>query len=619
MQLNSDHMGGFMENKHNIRIMSVIDAGDQVNASLVDALVCNAGQISAKIARNVDGRHDRYNTSMYFEYKVDAGEVAKKDGDEAKAENDGFTKVRVSKDSFLINLIDFPYRGDHPTDATATLHMTDGALFVVDCVDGVVGQTEALLREAMSERVRPCLMVNNVDRALFELQHSGEEIYQNMSIAIENVNVIIESCKFQDRDWQVVPCRGNVAFGSSLHQWGFTLQTFAKVYASKFSIPEEKMAEKLWGDWVFATNDGKNRWINSNSVNTNRGVDRDSGAKRAFVAFIMDPIIGMFQAVMNNELDEKGVPKVFDMAQAVGVSLSEDIIKATTKDALLTFIMQKWLPVAEAVLEIIVVHLPSPATAQEYRCETLYDGPLGDQAAAAIRACDSSEGALLVMYVSKMTTGADNRFIAFGRVFSGKIGIGQKVRVLGPEYTPGKKTDLLEMTVHHFVPMIGGYVTRVPAGNVCGVIGLEKYIPQFNITDSEAVCGMKVPAVAGLVRATVSVADAAESHQLSEAICALDRSDPVVRLETTDAGEHVIAAPSDLHLAMYLSTLQRSVKGILVATPVLALSKGGASSSAPHAILSETAMPALNPPETGLAEAAAETMEQRYVRTLHSR
>lgn len=51
--------------------------------------------------------------------------------------------------------------------------------------------------------------------------------------------------------WQVYPDKGTVAFGSGLHQWGFTLKKFAKIYAAKFGTQEEKMMQKLWGDWYF--------------------------------------------------------------------------------------------------------------------------------------------------------------------------------------------------------------------------------------------------------------------------------------------------------------------------------------------------------------------------------
>merc|ERR1712232_866406 len=71
--------------------------------------------------------------------------------------------------------------------------------------------------------------------------------------------------------------------------------------------------------------------------------------------------------------------------------------------ALLKRVMQKWLPAGDTVLEMIVLHLPSPAKAQSYRVDTLYDGPLDDTTATAIRTCDTSEGAPLCMYISKLS------------------------------------------------------------------------------------------------------------------------------------------------------------------------------------------------------------------------
>jgi len=424
----ADQMRAVMDNKFNIRNMSVIAHVDHGKSTLSDSLVCKAGVIAARnagTARYMDTRADEQERgitikstgiSLFFQYNMSSGEVVKT---ETSTEEEGVpSNVEINKNSYLINLIDSPGHVDFSSEVTAALRVTDGALVVVDCVEGVAVQTGTVLRQAMAERVRPVLMVNKVDRALLELQLTGEEIYQNMVRAIENVNVIIESYKFGDNNWQVEPIKANVAFGSGLHQWGFTLKNFARFYAAKFKTTEDKMTEKLWGDWVFATVDGKSMWINSNTVNTNRGVDRDTGAKRAFVAFVMEPIINMFQAIMNNELNKKGVPKAFNMAEAVGVTLSEETKKTLTGKALLKHVMQKWLPAADAILEMIVVHLPSPAVAQTYRVETLYDGPLDDEAATAIRTCDTSETAPLMMYVSKMIPGADNRFTAFGRVFS---------------------------------------------------------------------------------------------------------------------------------------------------------------------------------------------------------
>lgn len=498
---------------------------------------------------------------MFFQYDKKAGEVIKDDAAADTADGSA-SAVEINKNSYLINLIDSPGHVDFSSEVTAALRVTDGALVVVDCIEGVAVQTGTVLRQAMAERVQPALMVNKVDRALLELQLNGEEIYQSMTKAIENVNVIIESYTFEERDWQVDPVKGNIAFGSGLHQWGFTLNSFAKVYASKFNTSLDKMSEKLWGDWVFATVDGKSKWIQSKTVNMNRGVDKETGSKRSFVAFIMDPIIGMFQAIMNNELNKKGEPKAFNMAKAVGVNLTEEQRKTLTGKPLLKYVMQKWLPAAEAILEMIVCHLPSPAVAQVYRVETLYDGPLDDEAATAIRTCDTSDGAPLMMYISKMIPGADNRFTAFGRVFSGKVATGAKVRILGPNYVPGKKSDLFTKAIQRVVIMMGRVtetVADIPAGNTCGLIGIDQFLVKSGtITNCETACIIKTMkfAVSPVVRVAVSVKNSADLPKLVEGLKKLSKSDPMVRCETTEAGEHIVAGCGELHLEICLSDLQ---------------------------------------------------------------
>jgi translation elongation factor EF-G len=111
--------------------------------------------------------------------------------------------------------------------------------------------------------------------------------------------------------------------------------------------------------------------------------------------------------------------------------------KELTGKPLMKRIMQSWLPANEALLEMIIYHLPSPAKAQKYRVDVLYEGPLDDVYATAIRNCDP-EGPLMC-YVSKMIPTADKgRFFAFGRVFAGKVSTGMKVRIMGANYVPGE-------------------------------------------------------------------------------------------------------------------------------------------------------------------------------------
>ena len=105
-----------------------------------------------------------------------------------KGEKDG--------NEYIINLIDSPGHVDFSSEVTAALRITDGALVVVDCIEGVSVQTETVLRQALGERIRPVLTVNKLDRCFLELQQDGEEAYNNYKNAIENANVTVAT--FQD-------------------------------------------------------------------------------------------------------------------------------------------------------------------------------------------------------------------------------------------------------------------------------------------------------------------------------------------------------------------------------------------------------------------------------------
>src|ERR1700748_3553764 len=102
---------------------------------------------------------------------------------------------RLIGHSFLINRIDSPDHVDFSSEVTAALRVTDGALVVVDCIEGVCVQTETVLRQAISEGIKPILFVNKLDRIFLELQMDLEQAYQTFQRSIESVNVVIATYK----------------------------------------------------------------------------------------------------------------------------------------------------------------------------------------------------------------------------------------------------------------------------------------------------------------------------------------------------------------------------------------------------------------------------------------
>jgi len=611
-----DQIRSLMDVQENIRNMSVIAHVDHGKSTLTDSLIQAAGIIAKQAAgqaRFMDTREDEQErtitikataVSLYFEMKNDdlltaeereeeekllgrkkvegvkrltaeeaarlkaAGqqeEAAETEEEKAQREKHAQDKAaqeaiktvdgstvhvidRQGKTPFLINLIDSPGHVDFSSEVTAALRVTDGALVVVDCIEGVCVQTETVLRQAIGERIRPILFVNKLDRIFLELQMDLEQCYQTFSRAIESVNVVIATYKDDLLgEVQVYPERGTVGFGSGLHGWGFTIQKFANMYASKFGVTRAKMMKRLWGD-NFLGNDTK-KWSHQSTAKAGQKGDR------GFCVFVLTPIETLFRSIMDGkkEVYEAMLPKL-------GVTIPKENREDVGKP-LLKVVMQEWLPAAQALLQMVCNHLPSPAMAQRYRVENLYSGPMDDPIANGIRACDPN--APLCMYVSKMVpTSEKGRFYAFGRVFSGIIATGQTVRIQGPDFQVGKKLDLYVKKIQRTILMMGRYVEQMPdcpCGNIIGLVGVDAYLLKSGTitTYAEAhnIVTMKY-SVSPVVRVSVDVTNAGDLPKLMDGLKRLAKSDPLVQCFTAATGEHIVAGAGELHLEICIKDLR---------------------------------------------------------------
>lgn len=238
-----------MDKVTNVRNMSVIAHVDHGKSTLTDSLVQRAGIISAAKAgeaRFTDTRKDEQERGITIKSTAISLYAGMEDDDVKEIQQ------KTVGNSFLINLIDSPGHVDFSSEVTAALRVTDGALVVVDCIEGVCVQTETVLRQSLGERIKPVVVINKIDRALLELQVTKEDLYQSFSRTIESVNVIIAT--YVDPvlgDCQVYPYKGTVAFASGLHGWAFTVRQFATRYSKKFGVDRVKMMERLWGDSYF--------------------------------------------------------------------------------------------------------------------------------------------------------------------------------------------------------------------------------------------------------------------------------------------------------------------------------------------------------------------------------
>lgn len=335
--------------------------------------------------------------------------------------------------SFLLNAIG-ANRSEHllGSDLQSTVRLSDGVLFINDCVEGFHCSRDELDRAIINLKAKPILFVNKFDRMLFELQLSPDECFHSFMRLIESNNA-----GFIDRgeDIPFSPDLGNVIFGSALRGWGFSLETISRMYAEKMTLMPKntpqglteselldyktrKLVRKLWGYNYFHV--PLKSWHKTpNIVYQGKPVV----LPLAFGRFVIEPLYQLWRAV-----DVHDVEKMKKMCSVIKVNFDDVDLDGTPRQ-IFTFIMKKWFPLRDAIFTAIIEHLPSPVSAQQSRLDILYDGHKDELSAISIKTCD--ESGPLVIYISRMISvfeqGA-SRMYAFGRVFSGRLSLGDQVR-----------------------------------------------------------------------------------------------------------------------------------------------------------------------------------------------
>ncbi len=201
---------GMMRNIDQIRNIGIVAHIHHGKTTLSDNLLAAAGMISNELAGK----------QLYLNF--DEQEQARL----LTINNADVTIVHeYEKQNYLINLIDTPGHVDFGGDVTRAMRAVDGAIVVVCAVEGVMAQTETVLRQALREKVKPVLFINKVDRAIKELKLTPESLQSRFGAIISEVNELIRRMapeEFID-EWSVDPRDGSVAFGSGYENWAISV------------------------------------------------------------------------------------------------------------------------------------------------------------------------------------------------------------------------------------------------------------------------------------------------------------------------------------------------------------------------------------------------------------
>ncbi|MBS3084974.1 elongation factor EF-2 [Candidatus Pacearchaeota archaeon] len=157
---------------------------------------------------------------------------------------------------YLINLIDTPGHVDFGGNVTRAMRAIDGTFVLVCAVEGIMPQTETVLRQALRERVKPVLFINKVDRLINELKFTPEQMQERFMKLIENFNHLIEQIAEREyaQKWKVNVNDGSVAFGSARENWALSIPFMKKKNVSfrdiykiyDETIPKEERQKWVW-------------------------------------------------------------------------------------------------------------------------------------------------------------------------------------------------------------------------------------------------------------------------------------------------------------------------------------------------------------------------------------
>ncbi|KAI0051129.1 P-loop containing nucleoside triphosphate hydrolase protein [Auriscalpium vulgare] len=419
----------------NIRVVTTIGHVDHGKTTLMDALLAANNIISARMAgkiRYMDSREDEQERGITMESSAVSLRFKVMEKNE-----DG----ESSPKTFFVNMIDTPGHVDFSSEVSTASRLVDGALVLVDVVEGVSSQTISVLRQARQDRLHPILVINKLDRLVTELKHTPMEAYHHLSQLIEQANAVMGSLfagermeddlrwreererrlakkkdiiaeqtdaavsdeadleDFQEKDDEDIyfaPEKGNVVFASAIGGWGFRVSRFAQIFAAKLGIKEASFRKVLWGDYYL---DPKTKRVIGYKHLRGRSL------KPLFVQIVLENIWAVYDAVLFNPNSEK----VKKIVATLNLKIAARDLNSKDPHHLLPIIFTQWLPLSSAIIQTIIDIVPPPNAAQRTRIPKMLHPDIYEESIPAankleedLYSCNSGVDATVVAYVSKM-------------------------------------------------------------------------------------------------------------------------------------------------------------------------------------------------------------------------
>ncbi|XP_059612268.1 elongation factor-like GTPase 1 [Phlebotomus argentipes] len=356
---------GELQRRRSVRNVCILAHVDHGKTTLADYLVASNGLISQKLAgklRYMDSRADEQERGITMK---------------SSSVTLYYKSIRSSEE-ILINLIDSPGHVDFSGEVSTAVRLCDGAVILVDVVEGVCPQTRICLKQAYMECLKPILVLSKIDRLFLEKQMTPHDAFIHLSQVLENVNAVYASIfasdvmakedittnsdytsaleNVDDSKLYFLPEAGNVIFCSALDGWGFSIMQFAVMYEKKLGISREELVKAMWGNYYYNA-----------KTNSCLAGAQEKAKKPMFVQFILENIWHIYETI----LVRKDKEKMATIAEKLGISLSTRDLRSTDHRQQLKTLFTQWLPLSNIVLESLCKYVPAPCSMPSEKAERL--------------------------------------------------------------------------------------------------------------------------------------------------------------------------------------------------------------------------------------------------------
>jgi len=527
------YLAGLMDHPHLVRNIALIGNLHHGKTKLVDLLVKETHLIDWSLTKN-----DRYTDTRFDEQKRNIS---------IKSMPMSLVMQNLKGKSYLLNVMDTPGHVNFSDEQTAALRIADGAVVVVDAVEGVMAQTARGLRHAVEEQVPICIVINKMDRLVLELKLPPTDAYHKIHHTLEEVNKILDKCGYPKR---ISPELGNVCFASAEYGWLFTLDSFSNIYADYHgSFSAKDFAKRLWGNIFLHKKKRVFRPKPENSKNN----------KRTFTEFVLEPLYKIHSYILGSEGKQ-----LKSMLGDVGIQVKNEDLLMDPKP-LLKLALTQFFGTSAGFVSMCVEQFPSPIEGARAKVRHTYTGELQIDAGRAMLTCDK-KGPLMVNIVKLYSRPDGEKFDAFGRVLSGTVKVGSRVRVLGESYSLEDEEDMTVSEITKIWVFESRYrveVNRVIAGNWALFEGID-----LSINKTATICDEKGNQDACIfrplrfnlvscIKVAIEPINPSELPKMLEALRKVNKSYPLVSTKVEDSGEHTIIGTGELYLDCVLHDLRR--------------------------------------------------------------